>query len=159
IARPTLFASVAAALAGVALAWPIMRQRLLNRAARSALMLATLVTVVCTGDRIVSAWEERTPRFGVASAFASGALNLLGYRAANERGLLILDHHDGPVAIVPSMDHLAIRPLSLFVIAWAVLWLVHVRRRAAAAVVVALMVTIVVGFSRYVILLAIYDEY
>ncbi|MFI5454080.1 MAG: hypothetical protein ACHRXM_01375 [Isosphaerales bacterium] len=158
VAYPLLSGSIVAALAFLALTWPIARRGMLKRAALAAAELITLAAVVCTADRAISAWEERAPWFGAASSIASGALNLLGYRATAEQGLLMLDHPDGLVTIAPSMEKLAVRPLLLFGIAWVVLWLIRGHRRAAAATVVGLAAMLLVGMLRYVALLAVYAE-
>jgi hypothetical protein len=158
VAYPVTWAAVAAVLALFGLTWPIARRGLLKRAAMSVVELATLVAVIAAADRAVSAWEERAPRFAAASSVASGALNLLGDRAAAERGLLLLDHPDGLVTIVPSMEKLAVRPLLLFGIAWVVLWLVRDFRRASVAAGVGLAAVLLVGMLRYVVLLAVYAE-
>ena len=159
VAQPSLWASIAAALAFLALSWPITRRGWLRRFALAAVELVVLVAVAGVADRAIAAWEERVPRFGAASTVASGALNLLGYRAAAEDGLLLLDHPDGLVTIVPSMEKLGARELLLFGVAWAVLWLVRDFRRSAAAAVVGLGVLLAVGMQRYVVLLLIYAEH
>jgi hypothetical protein len=159
VAHPVLWASIAAAVALVALAWPIARRGWLKRAAMALIELVTLMAAAGTADRAIAAWEERAPRFGAVSSVASGALNLLGYRATAERGLLLLDHPDGLVTIVPSMEKLAVRPLLLFGAAWVVLWLVRDSRRAAIAAVVGLAALLLVGMLRYVALLVVYAEH
>lgn len=118
-----------------------------------------VVAVIASADRAISAWEERAPRFAAASTAVSGALKMLGYRAVAERGLLMLDHPDGVVTIVPSMEKLAVRPLLLFGIARVLLWLVRDARRMAAAAVVGLGAMIIVGLVRYAVLLAVYAEH
>ncbi len=159
VTNPLLWATIAAALAVLALAWPIARRGGLKRIALAAVELVTLVAVIGSADRALAAWEERTPRFAAASTVASGALNLLGYRATSERGLLLLDHPDGLVTIVPSMEKLAVRPLLLFGAAWIVLWLMRDFRRAASAAVVGLAALLLAGMVRYIALLVVYAEH
>ena len=99
------------------------------------------------------------PRFDGASAFASGALNLLGYRAAAERGVLLLDHADGLVTILPSAETLAVRPFLLVWLVWVVLRLARNPGRMAVAAAVGLAATVLVGLVRYVVLLAVYADH
>ncbi len=154
-----LWASVAAALAVLALAWPIVRRGVLRRAGLAAVQIAAVLLVVFSADRAMATWEERAPRFGVASTLASGALNLLGFRAASERGLLMIDHPDGVVTILPSMEKLAVRPLLLFWVGWVALRLFRRDRRLVASAGIGLLATLLVGLARYVVLLAIYAEH
>ena len=67
-----LWASVAAALAFLALARPIVRRGLIRRAGLAAVQLAAVLLVVFSADRALTSWEERAPRFGVVSTLASG---------------------------------------------------------------------------------------
>jgi hypothetical protein len=154
-----LWSIVSAAFVLGILIWPTARPGLLRRVALAFLLLVTLVAALATADRVISAWEERCPRFGAVSSVANGALNLLGYRAATERGLLMLDHPDGVVTVVPSMEKLAARPFLLFGCAWVALWLARDHRRAAAASLVGLACLIAVALIRYVALVLVYAEH
>jgi len=154
-----LWPSVAAALALLALARPIARRGLLRRACLALIQIAAVLVVTFSTDRVLAAWEERGPRFSVASDIASVALNLAGYRTAAEHGLLLVDHPEGLVTIFPSMEKLALRPLLVFWLAWVVLRLVRDHRRMVACSVVGLATTLLVGMARYVVLLAAYVEH
>jgi hypothetical protein len=154
-----LWATLAAALVLLALARPILRRGLIPRAGLAAVQVVALLLVVFSAERALDSWEERWPRFGVVSTLASGALNLLGYRAASERGLLMIDHPDGVVTILPPMEKLAVRPLLLFWLAWAALRIFRGDRRAGASACVGLAATLLVGLVRFVVLLAVYAEY
>src|SRR5579883_2038879 len=157
--RPYLWALTLVTLAFFMLARPIARRGLLRRVALASLQLATLALVAFSVDRALAAWEARGPRFGAASAMASAALNLAGYHTMADRGLLLIDHPDGLVTILPSMEKLALRPLLLFSIAWSVLRLVRNHRPAFGASAVGLASTLLVGMVRYVAILAAYLEH
>ena len=132
---------------------------MLRRGWLAAVQLGTLLLIVLTADRTLVAWEERSPRFDVASSIASAALNLAGFRTAAEGGLLLVDHPEGLVTIVPSMEKLALRPFLLFWLAWVALRLMRHQRRAAACAGLGLATTLLVGMIRYVVLLAAYIEH
>lgn len=159
VPQPMVWSSIAAGLAFLALWWPVARRGWLRCAAMAVVELAILAAVIGPADRAIAAWEERAPRFVAASTVAAGALDRLGYQAAAEDGLLLLDHPDGLVTVVPSMEKLGARPLLLFGAAWVALWLVRDSRRAAAAAVVGLAALLAVGMLRYVVLLLIYVEH
>ena len=116
-----VWTSVAAVLAFVLLLRPIRRPGCFGAPGSRRSQLVATVLVLFTGDRALAAWEEHAPRFAAASTFASVVLNLVGYRTAAERGLLMIDHPEGLVTIVPSMEKLALRPFLLFWLAWVVL--------------------------------------
>ncbi len=153
------YAALAATLAFIALAAPLFRRGLLGRTLVAVVHLGTLLLVIASADRALAAWEERAPEYAPAATFASSCLNVLGYRTAVEQGLLLLDHPDGVVAVAPSMEKLAVRPLLLFWLVWAALRLLRDHRRAAAEAAVALGATAFVGLARYVVLLALYAEH
>ena len=115
--------------------------------------------VVVSADRAIGAWEERGPRFDGVATLSSMSLSLLGYHTWAERGLLLLDHPDGLVTILPSMEVLAVRPFLLFVLVWVVLRLVRNRRGATVSAAVGLAATALIGLTRYVVLQAIYAEH
>jgi len=159
IALHDVLALIAVAIAFLALARPIARRGMLRRGWLAAVQLVTLLLVVYTTDRALAAWEERSPQFDVASPVASAALNLAGFRTAAERGYLLVDHPEGLVTIVASVQKLALRPLLIFWLAWIALRMIRGHRRAAACAVIGLATTLLVGMMRYVVLLAAYIEH
>ncbi len=72
VAYHNLWASVAAALAFLALVRPIVRRGVFRRAGLAAVSLAAVLLVVFSADRALNSWEERAPRFGAVSTLASG---------------------------------------------------------------------------------------
>ena len=86
-----------------------------------------------------------------------GVLNVLGFRTAVEAGLLMIDHPDGVVTILPSMEKLAVRPFLLFWLAWVALRLFRGDRRATGRSAASRRAA--VGMARYVVLLAVYAEH
>ncbi len=159
MARYDLWALIAVLLAYLALARPIAQRGMLRRGWLAAVQLGTLLLIVLTADRTLVAWEERSPRFDVASSIASAALNLAGFRTAAEGGLLLVDHPEGLITIVPSMEKLALRPFLLFWLAWVALRLMRDQRRAAACAGLGLATTLLVGMIRYIVLVAAYIEH
>ncbi len=121
--------------------------------------MATALLTAVSADRLLAWCEERAPRLSAASVVADGALELLGRRAGVEGGLLLIDHPDGLVAIQPSMETLAVRPLLVFWAAWLALVLAHDHRRAFAVAAVGLATTLIVGMIRYVVLVFAYLEH
>ncbi len=120
---------LAAASALALLLRPIRSGGPLRRTWLAALQILAAIFVLVTGDRAFAAWEEHAPRFAAASTVASGLLNLVGYHAAAERGLLLIDHPEGLVTMVPSIEKLALGPFLLFWLAWVALRLMRGRRR------------------------------
>jgi len=153
------WALAAAALASVMLARPIAWRGLFRRACLAPVQIAAVLVVLFSADRALAGWEERAPGFSGVSTLASTVLNLFGFRTAAERGLLLIDHPDGLVMIVPSMEKLGLRPLLLFWLAWTVLLLVRGHRRAIVCSIACLATTLLVGMARYVVLLAAYVEH
>jgi hypothetical protein len=153
------WASIAAALAFVMLARPIARRGLLQRIGVASLQIATVLLIFLTADRALDGWEEHGPRFGAASTVASTVLNLAGYRTAVEGGLLLVDHPDGLVKIVPTMEKLALRPFLLSWLAWIALRLMRSEFRWPARSLTGLATTLLVAMARYVVLLAVYVEH
>ena len=159
IAWPYSWMAVAMALALVLLARPITRRGLLRRIATASLQIAAVLLIFLTSDRALNAWEERGPQFGAASTMASAVLNLAGYRTAVEDGRLLLDHPDGVVTVVSTMEKIALRPFLLLWLAWAALRLVHNNRRWLTGSLVGLATVLLVAMARYVVLLAVYFEH
>ena len=156
---PNLYAAIAAALAFVALVWPIVRRGLIRRAALAALQLATVILVVVSADRAISAWEERA--LGSTASRPSPRRHSTCWATARGPSvvLLLLDHPDGLVPILPSMETLAVRPFLLCWLVWVVLRLVRNQGRVALAAAVGLAATVLVGLVRYVVLLAVYADH
>ncbi len=151
--------SVAGALTIVMLSRPIARRGLFRRACIVVVQITAALTVLFTANRALSGWAERAPRFGSASTVASTVLNLVGYHTAAERGLLVIDHPEGLVTIVPSMEKLALVPLLLLWLAWIALRLVRGHRDLFVPSIVGLGATLLVAIARYVVLLAVYVEH
>ena len=116
-----LWTSAAVALAFAALSRPITRRGIVRRAWLAPMQILAAIVVLVTADRALAAWEEHAPRFGAASTVASGVLNLLGYHTAAERGLLLIDHPEGLVTMVPSVEKLALRAFLMLWLTWIVL--------------------------------------
>ena len=125
----------------------------------AAAQVVTLAALVAAAERAIAFWAERSRWFGLVSAAASAGLNLLGYNTVAERGILMLDHPDGVVTVVPSAEKLAVGPFILFGIAWLTLRLIRDHRRMLAALLVAFAAVTVVVVLRYTLLLALYAEY
>ncbi len=138
---------------------PIARRGLFRRACIALVQIIAALTVLFTANRALSGWAERAPRFGSASTVASTVLNLVGYHTAAERGLLVIDHPEGLVTIVPSMEKLALVPLLLLWLAWIALRLVRGHRDLFVPSIVGLGATLLVAIARYVVLLAVYVEH
>ena len=154
-----LWLAGAAALSLVILARPIARRGLLRRSGLAVALIATAALLMPCVDRALAAWEERAPRFGAASAVASSALGLVGYRTSVVQGDLLIDHPDGLVTVVPSMEKLALRPFLLLWAAWLALRLIRDGRRSAGSAVVGLAVVLLAVMARYVALMAAYIEH
>ncbi len=159
VAHPVLWTSSAALTSLIALAGPIRSRGLSTRFVLATAQLVTMAALVVTGDRAISAWEERAPRFGLMSSAASAGLNLLGYTTVAERGLLLLDHPDGEVTVVPSFEKIEVGPFVLFGIVWLALRLIGGHRGLAAPSLIALMAVTAVAVVRYVAVLALYAEH
>ncbi len=151
--------SVAAVLASAMLLRPIARRGLFRRACIALVQIIATLTVFFTANRVLNGWAERAPRFGSASTVASTVLNLVGYHTAAERGLLLIDHPEGLVTIVPSMETLALVPLLLVWLGWIALRLVRGHRDLFVPAIVGLGATLLVAIARYVVLLAVYVEH
>ena len=154
-----VWTSLAAALAFGVLLRPIRRRGLLRRTWLAPLQILVAILVLFTGDRALAAWEEHAPRFAAASTVASAALNLVGYHTAAERGLLLIDHPEGLVTMVPSIEKLALRPFLLFWLAWVLLRLVRGHRQMIVSSITGLATTLLVALARYVVLLTAYIEH
>jgi hypothetical protein len=154
-----VWTSVAAVMAFGMLSRPIATRGFFRRACAALVQITAMVAVLLGGDRVLDGWEERAPRFGSASAFASTALNLIGYHTAAERGLLLTDHPEGLVTVVPSMEKLALHPLLLFWLAWIASRLVRGHRDMVAYSIFGLAATLFVTITRFVVLLAVYVEH
>src|SRR5271165_2369428 len=61
VAQYNVWALIATALAFLAMARPIARRGMLRRGWLAAIQIATLSLVVYTADRMLAAWEERSP--------------------------------------------------------------------------------------------------
>jgi hypothetical protein len=158
-AWPYTWAGIAAALALILLALPITRRGLRWRLGIAPLQIAAVLLIFLTADRALNAWEEHGPQFAAASTLASTVLNLAGYRTAVEEGRLLLDHPDGVVAVVSTMEKLALRPFLLFWLAWAALRLARDSRPWAMNSLIGLAIVLLVVVARYVVLLAVYFEH
>ena len=154
-----VWTSLAALLALVLFLRPIAWRGLVRRACLAPFQIAATVLVLFTGDRALAAWEERSPAFAAASTISATALNVVGYRTAVERGLLLVDHPDGLVTIASSIEKLALRPFLLFWFVWVVLRLSRFQRQIIVCSLVSLAVTLLVALARYVALLAVYLEH
>ena len=86
------------------------------RFAIGASMLALLG--IATVAALLRRWEERGANLAVAAPIVSAILNLFGYQAAAERGMLLLDHPDGLITLAPTAEKVAIIPLLLLGTAW-----------------------------------------
>jgi len=157
--RPYLWAAIATALALLVLAIPIKKWGVFRRMVRAPMQAAAALLVLFSADRVLAAWEERAPAFGAAAAAVSAALNVAGYRTTAERGLLLVDHPEGLVTVLPSMEKLALRPFLLFWVVWAALWLVRERRRAANCALIGLATTLFGVIAQFSVLMAIYIEH
>jgi hypothetical protein len=154
-----VWTSLAAVLAFAVLLRPLVRRALVRRAGLAPIEIAAVILVLFTADRALGAWEEHAPRLATASTVASGALNLVGYHTAAERGLLLIDHPDGLVTVVPSVEKLALRVFLLFWLGWFALRLVRGHRQMIVCALVGLAATLLVALARYVVLLAVYIEH
>ncbi len=154
-----VWTSVAAVLALVLLVRPIERRELFQRMCLAPFQIGVVLTALFSADRALAAWEEHAPAFPAASALASISLNAIGYQVAAERGMLLLNHPEGLVTIVPSMEKLAVRPLMLFWIAWVALQLLRNYRGMMVSPIVVLSTTLLVGLTRYIALVAAYVEH
>ena len=99
------------------------------------------------------------PSVGAASTLASSVLNLVGYRTAVEEGRLLLDHPDGVVTFVSTIERLALPPFVLFWFAWAALRLTRDGRRWTTRSLAGLAAVLLVAVARFVVLLAVYFEH
>ena len=153
------WASAAAVLGFVALLRPITRRGFVRRACLAPLQIVATILVLFSGDRALGMWEERAPLFAAASTIASGVLNLVGYHVAAERGHLLIDHPEGLVTVVPSIEKVALRPFLLFWLVWVALRLVRGHRQTVACALLGLAATLLALFGRYVAILAAYVEH
>ncbi len=154
-----VWTSVATVLALVLLVRPIAWRGLLQRVYLAPFQISVVLTVLFSADRVLAAWEEHAPAFPAVSALASRALNAIGYRTAAERGLLFIDHPEGLVTILPSIEKLAVRPLLLFWLAWVVLRLIRDYRGIVVGLITVLATTVLVGMARYIVLVTAYIEH
>jgi hypothetical protein len=154
-----LWTSAALALAFAALSRPITRRRVVRRALVAAVQIVTALMVLFTADRAFAAWEDHVPRFAAASTVASGVLNVFGYHTAAERGLLFIDHPEGLVTMVPSVEKLELRAFLLLWLAWIALPVVRGNRSSVGRAIIGLAAMLVVLLARYVVLLAVYIEH
>jgi hypothetical protein len=146
-------------LALISLFGPIARRGSLWRGGNALLMGLVPVLVIFSADRLLSAWENRAPHFSAVSTITSAILNIVGYQTSAERGLLLLEHPDGLVTMVPSIEKVAVRPFALFWIAWAALGLIGRPRFGIVRTTVGLGVVILGAIVRYVFLVAVYFEH
>jgi hypothetical protein len=158
-AWPYTWAGSAAVLALILLARPVTRRGVLRRLAAAPLQIVAVLLVFLTADRALNTWEEHGPQLGAVSTLASSVLNLVGYRTAVEEGRLLLDHPDGVVTLVSTIERLAVRPFVLFWFAWAALRLTRDGRRWTTRSLAGLVAVLLVAVARFVVLLAVYFEH
>ena len=151
--------TVALALALVVVGRPFAWRGLLSRLGLGVAHLLTIVLLVMTTHWLLARWEERSPRLAISSYASSIALNLLGYKAAAERGFLLLDHPEGLVSLTPSFEKLAVGPFLIFWIAWIGLRAVRKIMPSIGNLIVGLGFTLFVGLARYLTAVLIYVEH
>ncbi len=151
--------AVAGALAVLLLTRPIVRFGLVSRACIALAQAAATLLALCTGAWALAAWEESCPRLPAAATVASSVLNLVGFDTAAERGLLLLEHPDGLVTMVPSTEKLALHPFLIFWLAWTTLRLARGYGRVIVCAIAGLAATLAVSMARYVTLVAVYIEH
>lgn len=127
------------------------------RFAIGASMLALLG--VATVAALLKRWEERGANLAVVAPLVSAILKLFGYRAAAERGMLLLDHPDGLITLAPTAEKVAIIPLLLFGTAWFALRLARGDAWKLGVSLLGLGLAALVFLGRFVAVLLVYLEH
>ncbi len=147
------------ALAMALLTWSKTRQTFINKSGNAILLIVVSFMTLISADRLTAAWEERAPQFGLTATLTAPVLSLIGYPAASERGLLFVEHPEGLVTIVPSMEKLGVDFFVQFVCIWLALRLCRDRRRLLECLSLVGLTTVAAVLCRFLVLSVVYLEH
>ena len=91
-------------------------KRKLTRVPNSVFVCVVGLLIVFTADFSLRTWEARGPSIPLIGESANWLLWLFGYDSAFNNGLLHIDHSDGAVSILVSLEKTGIRWMILFLL-------------------------------------------
>ena len=142
-------AAILGASAAIALGLTTLRPIGRGTIARWVAMVAVCVVLPAGLDRLLVAAEARSPHLGVFARVVAPVVDRALYPAGADGGVLRVNHPDGLVSILPSVEKLGIRPMAELWTLWLVLLVGLDRRRLLDAALAGGVGMIVLAFVRF----------